>query len=122
MKKSLKIVSLFLVVVSFGLILTGCGKKDTSESMVKLKLNTEGLGQVSYYVNNINKKGFNDEYPNQSLYTRLKKGSKVTIDAKADDGWKFIKWTKDGKEYSKDSKLNITISEDSELIAVFEIN
>ena len=97
-------------------------KKDSDKSRMVLKLNTSGLGQVSYYIDEDNKIEFDDEYPNQSTYTTFEGTVTVTIDAKADEGWKFIKWTKDEKDYSKDSKLDITISEDTELVAVFDMN
>ena len=116
---------IFVVVMCFGLV--GCTKKEETSTKsdnkrIVLKLNTEGLGQVSYYIDEVNKMDFDDEYPNQSAYTTLDKAATVSIDAKADEGWKFVKWTKDGKDYSKDSKLEINVSEDTELIAVFETN
>ena len=116
---------IFVVVMCFSLV--GCTKKEETNTKsdnkrIVLKLNTEGLGQVSYYIDEVNKMDFDDEYPNQSAYTTLDKAATVSIDAKADEGWKFVKWTKDGKDYSKDSKLEINVSEDTELIAVFETN
>ena len=124
MKK--KFLILFLIVIMF-FTLVGCTKKEEEKSKrdnnrIVLKLNTEGLGQVSYYIDEENKMDFDDEYPNQSVYTTLEKKATVSIDAKADEGWKFVKWTKDGKEYSKDSKMDINVSKDTELIAVFENN
>ncbi len=115
-----------LVIVMF-FVLVGCTKKEepkneSDNNRIVLKLNTEGLGQVSYYIDEVNKMAFDDEYPNQSAYTTLEKVATVSIDAKADEGWKFVKWTKDGEEYSKDSKLDINVAEDTELIAVFEKN
>jgi hypothetical protein len=123
-KKSLRIILLFILIIGVFTI-TGCSKKEATNNKnnnrIILKLNTEGLGQVSYYIDEVNKMDFDDEYPNQSAYTTLEKAATVSIDAKADEGWKFVKWTKDGKEYSKDSKLDINITEDTELIAIFDI-
>lgn len=111
-----KILSL-LVLFFIAFIVTACGEND---NRIDLSINTEGLGQVSYYIDEANKIDFDDEYPVQTAYTSFIGETKVTIDAKADEGWKFVKWLKDGKEYSKESKLVITISKDTKLIAVFE--
>lgn len=128
MKNKLKVFSIVLILLSGVLILTGCENKSKDDNNmqentknVTLKLNAEGQGQVSYYVNNTNKMEFDDEYPIQSATTNIKENTKVTIDAKAAKDWKFVKWTKDGKEFSTKPKLEITVSEDSEYIAVFEL-
>ena len=120
MKKKVFLGLLFIVIC---FVSVGCEKVEESSNTdrIVLKLNTEGLGQVSYYIDEVNKMDFDDEYPNQSTYTTFENASIVSIDAKADEGWKFIMWTKDGKELSKDSKLDISVSEDTELIAVFEV-
>ncbi|MBR1899283.1 MAG: hypothetical protein IJ825_10455 [Oscillospiraceae bacterium] len=41
--------------------------------------------------------------------------------AKADDGFTFLKWTKDGNDYSTDEQITVTLSEDAEYTAVFDI-
>lgn len=43
------------------------------------------------------------------------------IKAKPDDGWKFVKWTKDGEDFSKELEITVEVSEDVEYIAVFEV-
>ena len=42
------------------------------------------------------------------------------IKAKADEGWKFVKWTKDGTDFSEEPEITVEVSEDVEYIAVFE--
>ena len=118
MKMRIKELSIILVVFLGILILTGC----SANKAIMLKLNTEGLGQVSYYVDDINKLDFDDDFPAQFAYTTIYKKSKVIINAKPDEGWKFVMWTKNGKEYSKEAKTQIIVSSDTELVAVFETN
>lgn len=120
-----------MVVVIFTLFafvftLTGCNKKSNKNTNVNdgkgkyyLLLETEGLGQVSYYIDESKKADFDDEYPSQQAYIILNGKTKVTINAKADSGSKFVKWTKDNKDYSTDSKLEITVDDATELTAVF---
>ena len=141
MKKYISILSIFLVLLVGITLLTGCDKKEesveesevseTSDEMsypddgkTRLILNTEGLGQVAYYANDLYQLEFDDEYPNQQAFTILENVSKVNIDAKADEGWTFVKWIdKDGKEVSKDAKYTITVVENVNNIysAVFEL-
>ena len=118
--------------------LVGCGNNDTNKTRknvnvkssgdivkevnnkIVLKLNTEGLGQVSYFIDDENQMEFDDEYPAQSAATIFRGEKTVTVGAKADEGWKFDKWIKDGEDYSNEEILDIVISGDTELIAVFE--
>ena len=47
-------------------------------------------------------------------------GSFILISAKADSGVKFVKWTKDGKDFSTEAEIKVPADEDSEYVAVFE--
>ena len=128
-----KISNLFIVLVLFVslFVLVGCrnNKQDNkseeaidSKGDIYLLLETEGLGQVSYYIDDVRKIDFNDERPNQQVYIKLDKAENVKINCKADAGYKFVKWTKDNKDYSTDSELEITVSGTTELTAVFDEN
>ena len=142
MKNVFKIFSILLVFIVGLFILTGCSKNeqndtnetnettsnDTNESVndgkgeIYLLLNTEGLGQVAYYIDETRNIEFDDEYPSQQAYIRLDGETKATIKAKANEDYKFVKWTKDGKEYSTDAELEITITGATELTAVFTMD
>ena len=39
---------------------------------------------------------------------------------KPDEGWEFVKWTKDGEDFSTDEEITVEVSEYVEYIAVFE--
>ena len=130
MKRGLKTLSLIVLVFVGMVVLTGCKTKSVevvspsisnNSTGVLLKINTEGLGQVKYFVNEENKTEFNDEYPTQSAATKVEENTKVVVEAKPNEGWKFVKWTKDGKKYSTDSKVELTVKKDIELVAVFEV-
>ena len=141
MKKYINILSVFLILLVGFTLLTGCDKKDelveendtteTSDEITypddgktRLILNTDGLGQVAYYANDKYNLEFDDEYPNQQAITLLEDVKEVSIEAKANDEWKFVKWTdKDGKEVSKDAKYTITVEENVNNIytAVFDV-
>ncbi|MCH5244640.1 MAG: hypothetical protein J1F29_07070, partial [Lentimicrobiaceae bacterium] len=48
------------------------------------------------------------------------KGTKVTVTATANEGYRFINWTKDGAEFSKDAVYTFAVTENLNLIANFE--
>lgn len=141
MKKYISILSVFLILFVGVVLLTGCDvKEETIEEIevtesseeisypddgkTRLILNTEGLGQVAYHAADKYNLEFDDEYPNQQAITLLENVTEITIDAKANDGWKFVKWIdKNGKEVSKDTKYTIKVEENVNNIysAVFEL-
>jgi hypothetical protein len=47
-------------------------------------------------------------------------GETATVTATAHENYKFVKWTKDGTEVSTDNPYNFPVTEDVELVAVFE--
>ncbi len=48
------------------------------------------------------------------------KGTEVTVAATANTGYKFVKWTENGTEVSTDEIYTFTVSDNRELVAVFE--
>ena len=38
----------------------------------------------------------------------------------ADDGWKFVKWTKNGEDFSEEPEITVEVAEGVEYMAVFE--
>ena len=92
---------------------------DTPETIATLKINTEGMGTLAYGVEGEDVE-FDDEFPNQSTVVNLSEPQTYVIKAKADEGWKFVKWTKDGKDFSEEPEITVEVSEDVEYIAVFE--
>lgn len=92
---------------------------DLSGNASVLKINTEGLGSVAYGPEG-SKVEFNNEAPTQSATENVASPTKYVIKAKPDEGWKFAKWTKDGKDFSTDAEITVEVSADVEYIAVFE--
>lgn len=90
------------------------------ENSIRLRLNTDGLGQVAHATVGEEIK-FEEEFKVQSEVDTYEEPTKVKIAAKAEDGWKFVKWTKDGIEYSKDAIVEVEITADMEFVAVFEL-
>ena len=93
---------------------------DVPEFAMTLKINTEGLGQIAYAPEG-EAPEFDDEYPAQSAVQNLEAAATFVLGAKAEDGWKFVKWTKDGADFSTDEQITVEVTEDVEYIAVFDL-
>ena len=65
---------------------------EVPERVATIQINTEGLGEISY-----------------------------TIAARPSEGYKFVKWTKNGEDFSTEDKVTFEVTEDAEYIAVFEM-
>lgn len=87
--------------------------------MVLVRINTDGMGRIAYEAGD-DVLEFDDEFPTQSAFTHLEPGAQITIHAKADPDWKFVKWTKDGADFSTEESITVTADADVEYRAVFE--
>ena len=94
--------------------------KDMPEFAFAATVNTEGNGQIAYAEEG-EEPEFDDEFPAQSAYLGLEGPKTYVFAAKPDEGWKFVKWTRNGEEYSRDPQITVEITEDSAFIAVFYI-
>ena len=95
-------------------------KEETPEVIATMKINTEGLGQFAYAPEGEDVE-FDEEFPTQSAIENLPEPKSFVIKAKPDEGWKFVKWTKDGEDFSTDAEITVDVAEDVEYIAVFDI-
>ena len=72
-------------------------------------LNMEGFGQVS-----IAEEGaapaFDPDFPTQSAGVSREVGSSVTVAAKPDEGWKILKWMKNGENIGSDAEITNEIT------------
>ncbi|MBR1691428.1 MAG: Ig-like domain-containing protein, partial [Lachnospiraceae bacterium] len=95
----------------------------TAVWVARLSVNIEGLGQIS-----IAEAGktpeFDDEFPTQSAIEASYIGlyDSFVVGAKADAGYQFVEWKNadTNKTYSKDPQINVTVTDNMSLVAVFE--
>ncbi len=90
-----------------------------AEVIATLTINTEGMGTIAYGLEGEDVE-FDEEFPNQSAMVNLTEPSTYVIKAKPDDGWKFVKWTKDGEDFSEETDITVEVSENVEYVAVFD--
>lgn len=93
-------------------------KEEEHDYIALLKINTDGLGSFAYAPEGEEVK-FDDEFPTQSAAENLEEPKTFVIKAKPDEGWKFVKWTKNGEDFSTEPDITVEVSEDVEYIAVF---
>lgn len=94
---------------------------DIPDATVFVNVNTEGLGRIAYAPEG-EEPEFDEEFPAQSAQLNLEGPETYVFAAKADEGWKFVKWTKDGEDYSTDEQITVELTEGHvEYIAVFEM-
>lgn len=102
-------------------LICSCKKQESLTDTVLVKIETEGMGQIAYALEN-EKLIFDDKNPTSAAYMNITKGSKVTIGAKKQyDEFEFERWNMNGELLTNDPETTITIDSDTELIAVFNL-
>ena len=94
-------------------------KTTPAVSTTSVTINTEGMGQIAWAYEG-EKVEFDKDFPFQSAVINDASGKKITMAAKANKGWKFAKWTKDGKDFSTDEKVEVDVDGTAAYVAVFE--
>lgn len=89
---------------------------DMGTPVATLWVNTEGYGFFT-----CDEEG---QEPDDNLWTSLQYGlaepATYVLTAKPGEDWVFVKWTLNGEDYSSDERITINVSEDSDVMAVFE--
>ena len=93
--------------------------EESPEAITTLMINTEGMGAIAYGLEG-EEIEFDEDFPKQSAIVNLTEPGTYVIKAKPDDGWKFVKWTKDGEDFSEETDITVEVSENVEYIAVFD--
>ncbi len=91
------------------------------QATVVINLNTEGWGYIAYAEGETAPET-DTEYPAQSGYLGLAAPETYTILAWPQAGNIFVKWTKNGEDFSTEPQVTLLLDESAEYIAVFEQN
>ncbi len=92
---------------------------DMPEASMAVTVSTEGSGNIDY------EKGeeppeIDYEYPYQYAVITLAEPETYTFAAWPDTGSVFIKWVKNGEDFSTEPQITVLLEEDAEFVAVFE--
>ena len=89
------------------------------EATVIVTVNTEGWGYIAYAEGEETPE-IDTEYPSQSAYIGLAEPAVHTFAAWPEAGNQFVKWTKNGEDFSTESQITVLLDESAEYIAVFQ--
>ena len=92
---------------------------DIPTASIFVSVNTEGWGNISY-AEGEEAPEIDTEYPYQSAQINLAEPKTHTFVAWPRGGSRFVKWTKNGEDYSTEAQITVLLDESMELVAVFE--
>ena len=92
---------------------------DSMDASIFVTVSTEGWGAIAYAEGEETPE-YDEEYPFQSAQINLAGPETYTIGAWPEAGNVFVKWTKDGEDFSTDPMITVLLDESAEFTAVFE--
>ncbi len=92
---------------------------DLEEAPIGVTINTEGFGAFNALTDSDNYET-DEDYMTHSMILSLYEPATYTLSARGEEGWEFVKWTKDGEDFSTEPELTIEFSESADYVAVFE--
>ena len=92
---------------------------DIPEATIVVTVNIDGLGHIAYAEGEETPE-IDPEFPAQSAYIGLAEPAVHTFSAEPQAGNLFVKWTKNGADYSTEPQITLMLDESAEYIAVFE--
>ena len=92
---------------------------DLPDATIFVSVNTEGEGAVEYAEGETAPE-IDEEYPYQSAQINLAEPATYTLLAWPRAGSLFVKWTKDGEDFSTEPQITVLLDESADFVAVFE--
>ena len=92
---------------------------DVPEATIVVTVGIEGWGHIAY-AKGEEAPEIDPEFPAQSAYISLGEPAVHTFLAEPEAGNLFVKWTKNGEDYSTDPQITLLLDESAEYTAVFE--
>ena len=91
---------------------------DLPEATIFVTINTEGWGMIGYEPGETAPE-LDPEEPYQSAQINLAEAETYTFAAAPEEGSAFVKWTKNGADFSTDPVITVLLDESADFIAVF---
>ncbi len=92
---------------------------DMPEATIFVHINTEGWGNIDYAQGETAPE-IDPEYPFQSAQINLAEPAVHTFVAWPQAGSVFVKWTKNGEDFSTEPQITVLLDESADYVAVFE--
>ena len=93
--------------------------EEKDDSLISLKVGVEGLGEIACAMNG-EAIEFEEDFTVQMIARNFSEPETVVLAARPEAGYQFLKWTKDGEDFSTENPLEVEITESSDFTAVFE--
>lgn len=88
------------------------------EATIIVTIHTEGLGNIAYAEGETEPE-VDPEWPYQSAQINLGESAVYTFLAWPNEDTDFIKWTKNGEDYSTEPQITVNLDESAQFVAVF---
>ena len=92
---------------------------DIPKATIFVRINVEGFGNIAYAEGDTEPE-IDPEHPFQSAQINLSEPATHTFIAWPDVGNRFVKWTKNGEDFSRETEITVLLDESADYIAVFE--
>ena len=92
---------------------------DMPEATIVVNVSTEGMGNIDWAEGD-KAPQIDPEYPYQSAYIGLAEPKEHTFVAWPQAGSVFVKWTKNGEDFSTEPQITVLLDESADYVAVFE--
>ena len=92
---------------------------DLPDATILVSINTDGYGSIGWAEGD-QPLVIDPEYPFQSAQINLGEPAVHTFAAWANEGWHFVKWTRNGEDYSLEPQITLLLDESADYVAVFE--
>ena len=92
---------------------------DMPEATIVVTINTEGMGNIDW-AEGEEAPEIDPDFPFQSAYIGLAEAKVHTFVAWPQAGSVFVKWTKNGEDFSTEPQITVMLDESADFIAVFE--
>ena len=93
--------------------------KPLPEPKIFITVNTEGMGNIASN-EGMDTPEVDPEYPFQSSQLNLAEPATYTFLAWPQTGYRFVKWTRNGQDFSYDAQITVELTESADFVAVFE--
>ncbi len=93
-------------------------KAEWPEATIIVHVTTEGPGNIEYVEGEATPE-YDEEYPYQSAQINLAESAVYTFLAWSKDAT-FVKWTKNGEDFSTEPQITVLLDESADFVAVFQ--
>ena len=92
---------------------------ELEEACIFVTVSTEGWGNIAYAESG-SEDEIDKEYPFQMAWINLAEPASYTITAWPQAGNSFVKWTKNGEDFSMEPQITVLLDDSADFAAVFE--